>query len=256
MASRCESSHRFRSMCRLAARSDCIFRRSASVPWRAEPIYCRGKRMVVSRLMLFLAGLLALMAPASAAAPGATASTPALVAAGEQEGSVVWYTSIELQTAEKLAKSFEAAYPGIKVQVERNGAERNFQRIAQERGSNIHAVDAAEASDMGSFILWKRQGWLAPFVPKDVADKWPAEQRDPDGCYATVRFNLSPIVYNTRLVKAEEAPKSFADLLDKKWDGKLVKAHPGYSGTIMTVTYEMVRDLGWDYLKQLGQQHV
>jgi iron(III) transport system substrate-binding protein len=211
---------------------------------------------MVSRLVLFLAGLLALIAPASAAAPAPTTITPELIAAAKQEGSVVWYTSIELQTAEKLGKSFEAAYPGIKVQVERNGAERNFQRIAQERGSNIHTVDAAEASDMGSFILWKRQGWLAPFVPKDVAEKWPADQRDPDGCYATVRFNLSPIVYNTRLVKAEDAPKSFADLLDKKWDGKLVKAHPGYSGTIMTVTYEIVRDLGWDYLKNLGQQHV
>jgi iron(III) transport system substrate-binding protein len=211
---------------------------------------------MVSRLIFFLTGLLALMAPASAAVPEPATITPELIAAAKQEGSVVWYTSIELLTAEKLAKSFEATYPGIKVQVERNGAERNFQRIAQERGSNIHTVDAAEASDMGSFILWKRQGWLAPFVPQDVADKWPAEQRDPDGCYATVRFNLSPIVYNTRLVKAEEAPKSFADLLDKKWDGKLVKAHPGYSGTIMTVTYEIVRDLGWDYLKNLGQQHV
>lgn len=211
---------------------------------------------MVSRLMLFVAGLVALGMPARAAAPEPTAITPELVAAANQEGSVVWYTSIELQTAEKLAKAFEAAYPGIKVQVERNGAERNFQRIAQERGSNIHAVDVAEASDMGSFILWRRQGWLAPFVPKDVADQWPTEQRDPDGCYATVRLNLSPIVYNTRLVKAEDAPKSFADLLDKKWDGKLVKAHPGYSGTIMTVTYEMVRDLGWDYLKKLGQQHV
>ena len=194
--------------------------------------------------------------PASAAAPTPAVVTPELVEAATKEGTVIWYTSIELQTAEKLAKSFEAAYPGIKVQVERNGAERNFQRIAQERGSDIHMVDAAEASDMGSFILWKRQGWLAPFVPKDVAEKWPADQRDSDGAYATVRFNLSPIVYNTRMIKPEEAPKGFADLLDKKWDGKIVKAHPGYSGTIMTVTFELVRDLGWDYLKKLGQQHV
>jgi iron(III) transport system substrate-binding protein len=204
----------------------------------------------------FASGLSSALSPAAAEPPPPAAITPELIAAAKQEGAVVWYTSIELQTAEKLAKSFEAAYPGIKVQVERNGAERNFQRIAQERGSNIHAVDAAEASDMGSFIQWKREGWLAPFVPKDVGEKWPAEQRDPDGCYATVRFNLSPIVYNTRLVKAEDAPKSFADLLDPKWKGKLVKAHPGYSGTIMTVTFEMVRDLGWDYLQKLGQQRV
>ena len=200
-------------------------------------------------LMLMIGG------PALAAAPAPTAMTPELIAAAKKEGSVVFYTSIELQTAEKLAKAFEAAYPEIKVQVERNGAERIFQRLAQERGSNIHAADVVEASDMGAFILWKRQGWLAPFVPTDVG-KWPAEQRDGDGQFATVRFNLSPIVYNSRLLKPEEAPKSFADLLDKKWDGKLVKAHPGYSGTIMTVTYEMSRDLGWDYFKKLGQQHV
>ena len=91
---------------------------------------------------------------------------------------------------------------------------------------------------------------------RDVADSWPADQKDPDGCYATERFSLSPIVYNTKMVKAEEAPKSFADLLDPKWTGKIVKAHPGYSGTIMTVTFEMARDLGWDYFQKLGKQHV
>jgi iron(III) transport system substrate-binding protein len=209
--------------------------------------------------MVFRFGLAALLTalalPVLAAAPAPSPVTPDLVASAKKEGVVVWYTSIELQTAEKLAQSFEAAYPGIKVQVERNGAERNFQRIAQERGSKIHNVDVAEASDMGSFILWKREHWLAPFVPANL-EKWPEDQRDADGTFATVRFNLSPIVYNTRMVKAEDAPKSFADLLDPKWTGKIVKAHPGYSGTIMTVTYELVRDLGWDYLKKLGQQKV
>ena len=205
---------------------------------------------------LSLCAFLFAVPAALAAAPAPTAITPELTAAAKKEGKLVWYTSIELLTAQKLAKAFEDAYPGISVQVERNGAEHNFQRIEQERGSGIHNVDAAEASDMGSFILWKRQNWLAPFVPKDVADHWPAAQRDADGMFATVRFNLSPIVYNTRMVKAEDAPKSFADLLDPKWSGKLVKAHPGYSGTIMTVTYEMEKNLGWDYLQKLGKQHI
>jgi iron(III) transport system substrate-binding protein len=109
---------------------------------------------------------------------------------------------------------------------------------------------------MTALLAWKREGWLAPFVPVDVAEKWPVDQRDPDGCFATERLTLSPIAYNTKLVKAEDAPESFADLLDKKWTGKIVKAHPGYSGTIMTVTFELSRNLGWDYLKNLGQQHV
>ena len=64
--------------------------------------------------------------------------------------------------------------------------------------------------------------------------------------FASFRVWLCVIAYNTNLVKAEDAPKSFADLLDPKWAGKIVKAHPGYSGTIMTATYQMSRDLGWE----------
>jgi iron(III) transport system substrate-binding protein len=64
------------------------------------------------------------------------------------------------------------------------------------------------------------------------------------------------IAYNTDMVKREEAPIGFADLLDPKWKGKIVKAHPSYSGTIMTSTYQMVRELGWSYLEKLALQQV
>jgi iron(III) transport system substrate-binding protein len=57
-------------------------------------------------------------------------------------------------------------------------------------------------------------------------------------------------------VKKEEAPKSFADLLDPKWAGKLVKGHPAYSGTIMNATFQIARDLGWSYLEKLAAQRV
>src|ERR1051326_2289466 len=92
--------------------------------------------------------LLVTATAASAAAPVPTAATPELLAKATQEGAVVWYPSIELQNAEKIAKAFETAHAGIKVQVERNGCERIVQRLTQERGSNIHAADVAECSDM------------------------------------------------------------------------------------------------------------
>jgi len=51
-------------------------------------------------------------------------------------------------------------------------------------------------------------------------------------------------------VKREDAPKSYADLLDPKWLGKIVKGHPGYSGAILTATFVLTRDLGWPYLEK------
>ena len=61
---------------------------------------------------------------------------------------------------------------------------------------------------------------------------------------------------NTQLVSALDAPKGFRDLLDAKWKGKLVKAHPGYSGTILTSTFQTARELGWDYFEKLAAQQV
>jgi len=190
-----------------------------------------------------------------AAAPPPEPVTQALIDAAKKEGQIVYYTSTDLPVAEKLAKAFEAKYPGIAVRVERTGAERVFQRIGQEYSSNIHAVDVVNSSDAAHFIVWKRDGVLLPYVPEDVA-KYPAEHRDVDGQFASFRVWLSIIAYNTNLVKAEDAPKSFADLLDPKWKGKIVKAHPGYSGTIMTATYQMQRDLGWTFFEQLAKQNI
>jgi iron(III) transport system substrate-binding protein len=152
--------------------------------------------------------------PISAAAPPATSITPDLIAAAQKEGKVVYYTSIDLPIAEKIAKSFEAKYSGISVRVERTGAERVFQRIGQEYSSNIHAVDVVNSSDASHLIVWKRDGLLAPYVPEDVAKHYPAEHKDPDGMYASFRAGLCIVAYNTNLVKAEDAPKTYADLLD------------------------------------------
>ncbi len=190
------------------------------------------------------------------AAPAASAITPQLVEAAKKEGKVVWYTSVDLPLAEKIAKSFEAKFPGVAVRVERTGAERVFQRIGQEYGSNIHAVDVANSSDAAHFIVWKNKGLLEAYVPEDVAKFYPAEHKDADGTYASFRVWVCIIAYNTNLVKKEEAPKSFADLLDPKWKGKIVKAHPGYSGTIMTATYQMQRDLGWSFFEKLAAQNI
>jgi len=189
-----------------------------------------------------------------AAVSSASFATPDLAKA-KAEGLVVFYTSVDVSVAERLARDFQAKY-GIKVQVERTGSERVFQRVGQEYGSNLHVVDVVNTSDAANFLVWKSSGWLAPVALEDIARFWPPEFRDRDGTFATWRATLSPIAYNASLVKASDAPKTWADLLAPQWKSKLVKAHPAYSGSEMTADYELMKAFGWTYLQKLGAQSV
>jgi iron(III) transport system substrate-binding protein len=210
------------------------------------------------RIALGLAGVLSalVISHAMAAPPEPMSITPKLIEAAKKEGTVVYYTSVDVRVAEKIVAAFKEKYPGVDVQVERTGAERLFQRIGQETESGINNADVINTSDASHAIYWKKKGWLAPVLPEDVAKKFNKDYYDPDGMFAVWRATLSPIGYNTKLVKAEDAPKSFADLLDPKWKGKIVKAHPGYSGTIMTATFQITRDIGWDFLEKLAKQDI
>jgi iron(III) transport system substrate-binding protein len=78
--------------------------------------------------------------PLKAATAEPSAVTPALIEAARKEGKISFYTALELPTSERLAKAFEAKYPGIAVCVERSSAERIFQRIGREQASRIYAV--------------------------------------------------------------------------------------------------------------------
>ncbi len=230
--------------------------RAQFIPSEVEGRSGRDGGQVGRRVFLMAAALLPVSARVVSAAPPPEAITPALIEAAKKEGKVSYYTAMDLSVAEPMAKTFEAKFPGIKVAVERTGAERLFNRLAQETASNIRRCDVANSSDAAHFITWKREGWLQPYVTVDIAENVAADQRDADGTFVNQRTHLSAIAYNTSLVKPEDAPKGFNDLLDPKYAGKLVKGHPGYSGTIMTATHQIARALGWGYFEKLAKQRV
>src|SRR5258706_15097691 len=93
--------------------------------------------------------------------------------AARKEGKVVWYTSLVLPSAEKVAKLFEAAYPGIKIEVHRTGSQRIIQRVMQELGAGIKTVDVIHTSDAGHFVLLKEKKLLAQYTPAG-GEKFPA----------------------------------------------------------------------------------
>ncbi|MDP2702538.1 MAG: extracellular solute-binding protein [Candidatus Rokubacteria bacterium] len=160
------------------------------------------------------------------------ASAPAQDArleAAKKEGKVVWYTSLALSSSEKVAKLFEAAYPGIKVEVHRTGSERILQRLMQELQANIKIADVVHTSDAGHYVLLKNKKLLMKYVPAG-ADRFPAAFKDKDGYHYALRATVNVFAYNSKIVPAADAPRTWKDLLDPKWKGKLVTAHPGYSG--------------------------
>src|SRR3989475_11369378 len=173
----------------------------------------------------------------------------ARVEAAKKEGKVVWYTSLAFPSAEKVAKLSEAASPGIKVEAHRTGPQRTLQRVMQELQANLKLI---HTSDAGHFVLLKEKKLLMQYPPAGL-DRFPAGFKDRDGYYYGLRATVNVIAYNTKLVSAGEAPKGAKDLLDPKWKGKLVTAHPGYSGVIATHVLALVHLHGWDYFKQLAQ---
>src|SRR5262245_8975668 len=146
----------------------------------------RFSRRDLLKASVATAALAAAPARVRAAAPEPVAVTPALIEAAKKEGKVVWYAAMDLPVSERVARGFEAKYPGIAVRIERTGSERQFQRLAQEYAANIFVADVINASDAAHFIAWKRNQWLAAFVPEEVARFYPAEHRDPDGLFATL----------------------------------------------------------------------
>ncbi len=183
---------------------------------------------------------------------GSAGAQDARLEAAKREGKVVWYTSLALPSTEKIVKMFETAYPGIKVEAHRTGSERVLQRVMQELQANIKNADVVHTSDAGHFVLLKEKNLLMKYTPVGV-EKFPPGFKDKDGYFYGLRATLSVIAYNPKIISAAEAPKTWKDLLDPKWRGKLVTAHPGYSGIIATHVLALVNMSGWDYFKQLAQ---
>ena len=187
--------------------------------------------------------------------PGEAGAQTPLVEAAKKEGKVVWYTSLALPSAEKVAKLFEAAYPGIKVEVHRTGSQRILQRVMQELQANIKNVDVIHTSDAGHFVLLKEKKLLARHTPPGV-DRFLAGFKDKDGYYYGLRATVNVIAYNTQKISAADAPRTWKDLLDPKWKGRMVTAHPGYSGVIATHVLALVHLHGWEYFQALAKNQL
>jgi len=187
-----------------------------------------------------------------ATASAALAQDAAMIQAARKEGSVAWYTSLAIPSSTAIAHAFKTKYTGIDVEVHRTGSQRVLQRVMQEATAGIKNADVIHTSDAGHFVLLKDKGLLLQYTPKGV-ESFPAGFKDKNGFYFGMRATLSVIAYNPKLVADKDAPATWKDLLNSKWSGKEVSAHPGYSGIIMTHVLALVNVYGWEYFRDLAK---
>ena len=139
-----------------------------------------------------------------------------LVELAEKEGSLDLYTSMTSDVANVVVEAFGDAFD-VEVNLYRAGSETVLQRILQEHGANFQGNDVVETNATELFAL-NKEGVLAKYEGKR-RDLVPEAGRF-EGWTAT-RFNLFAPSWNTKLVPAGQQPRSWEELADPKWNGKL-----------------------------------
>ncbi|MDH4189472.1 MAG: extracellular solute-binding protein [Betaproteobacteria bacterium] len=141
-----------------------------------------------------------------------------LVAGARKEGQVAVYTSLNLKDSVPITEAFERKY-GVKVLLWRAGSEKVLQRSVTEARAGRHAVDAFEVNGPEMEAMYREQ-LLDEFYTPHFKDLPPAafpKHRH----YVADRFNFFTIAYNTNLVKPDEVPNSYEDLLHPRWVGRI-----------------------------------
>jgi iron(III) transport system substrate-binding protein len=157
--------------------------------------------------------------PLAALATAAPAfAQDAKLAAAQKEGSLTLYTSFAEKDLPPLILAFEKKY-GVKVSVWRAGSEKVLQRTLAEAAARRYEVDAIHSSALEMETL-HREKILQPVASPYSADLI-AGALQPHGSWVATYLSVWVQVYNTRLVKKEDLPRRFQDLLDPKWKGKL-----------------------------------
>ena len=141
-----------------------------------------------------------------------------LVEGAKREGQLTIYTSAQTNDLGPVVEAFEKKY-GIKASVWRAGSEAVLNRAIQESRAGRFTVDVVETNGPELESLHREQILQLVKSPNHADLIAPAIR--PHGEWVGTRLNVFVQAYNTKLVKKEELPKTWEDLVNPKWKGKL-----------------------------------
>ena len=176
-----------------------------------------------------------------------------LVEQAKVEKEVTFYSSLQTTDAEPFLKAFNKRYPFIKVNVYRISGQKQVIMIQSEFNAGRHAFDVTNASAAQAFGI-KRTGALERYESPQRQFFAPAH-KDKEG-YFTPTY-IVPVVlgYNTNMVKRNDTPKRYEDLLEPKWKSNMildVEEFPWFA--VLLKHYG--REKGLDYMRRLAKQDI
>ncbi len=189
----------------------------------------RGRPAVSVALIAFLIAACA-PAPSVPASPSRAAASPTpaespeariarLYEAAKPEGKVALYSSMNNDDAKQVLPKFEARFPGIKIEHTRATGEQLITKLVTEKKSGQNLFDIFDSSSFQTkFII--DQGYTQPYQPAYATDV-PPEGRDEKGTWIANRVVPLVIGFNTAKGVRPGDIKGWADLCDKKYEGKI-----------------------------------
>jgi iron(III) transport system substrate-binding protein len=167
-----------------------------------------------------------------------------------REGRILLYATAT-QT-KPLLDRFEQKYPFVKVDLARASSADTARKVLEEYQAGFEKVDAFELATHG-LVLPRDEGVLQAFQSPELGAYAP-DAIEGKRHWVVVRESYTGIGFNTKLVAAGKAPKSYEDLLDPQWRGKM--ALSGISATAVNWVGTMVIAHGPDFVRKLGQQNI
>ncbi len=182
---------------------------------------------------------------------------PDLVAAAEKEGSVVWYSTLIMDSIiQPASDAFMKKYPKIKVVPSRDSVTDVFLKLSNEAKAGRRIADVFDSSQ--SLLPLKAGNIVAQYRPPAAAD-YPTANKDPEGYYTAVNFYVQGTNINTELVKPADYPKTYEDLLNPRWKGKMAwsfNLSSGGGSFIGNILMSMGQEKGMEYLRKLSAQKI
>jgi iron(III) transport system substrate-binding protein len=173
-----------------------------------------------------------------------------LEAGARKEGQLTIYTTGT--TTGPIFAKFQEKYPFIRVQVSRAGSVEITRKTLEEYGAGYYSVDTFDLSTSGLIPLRDR-GALQPFASPEEANLSP-DTIEPKHFWVSDRLTVTGIGFNTKAIDPKDAPKTYRDMLDPKWKGKM--AISGSYGTSANWVGAMVLSEGEDFVRALGKQQI